>query len=64
MAQSDKKVLAAMPKLTSRQVAMLLEEVIGCLVNPLPEFRHSCDTAPPEKLVNPAISKSNLLSLS
>ena len=30
MAQSDKKILAAMPKLNSQRVAMLLEEVIGC----------------------------------
>src|SRR5215472_11956216 len=30
MAQSDKKILAAMPKLNSRRVPMLLEEVIGC----------------------------------
>ena len=30
MAQSDKKILAAMPKLSSQRVAMLLEEVIGC----------------------------------
>ena len=30
MAHNDKKILAAMPKLNSRQVPMLLEEVIGC----------------------------------
>jgi len=30
MVQSDKKILAAMPKLNSQRVAMLLEEVIGC----------------------------------
>src|SRR5215831_12573104 len=30
MAQSDKKFLATMPKLKSRQVEVLLEEVIGC----------------------------------
>jgi DNA-binding HxlR family transcriptional regulator len=30
MAQNDKKILAAMPKLNSRQVATLLEEIIGC----------------------------------
>src|SRR5262252_2095326 len=30
MVQSDKKLLAMMPKLNSRQVPMLLEEVIGC----------------------------------
>jgi DNA-binding HxlR family transcriptional regulator len=30
MAQSDKKLLATMPKLNSQRVAMLLEEVIGC----------------------------------
>jgi len=30
MVQSDKKLLAAMPKLNSQRVAMLLEEVIGC----------------------------------
>ena len=30
MAQSDKKILATMPKLNSQRVAMLLEEVIGC----------------------------------
>lgn len=30
MTQSDKKILAAMPKLNSQRVAMLLEEVIGC----------------------------------
>ena len=30
MAQSDQKILAAMPKLNSQRVAMLLEEVIGC----------------------------------
>jgi DNA-binding HxlR family transcriptional regulator len=30
MTQSDKKILAAMPKLNSHRVAMLLEEVIGC----------------------------------
>ena len=30
MTQSDKKFLAAMPKLRSRQVEILLEEVIGC----------------------------------
>ena len=30
MAQNDKKILTAMPKLNSRQVPMLLEEVIGC----------------------------------
>jgi DNA-binding HxlR family transcriptional regulator len=30
MVQSDKKILAAMPKLNSRRVPMLLEEVIGC----------------------------------
>src|SRR3974377_1023005 len=30
MAQSDKKILAAMPKLASRRLPMLLEEVIGC----------------------------------
>lgn len=30
MAQSDKKIFAAMPKLNSQRVAMLLEEVIGC----------------------------------
>jgi DNA-binding HxlR family transcriptional regulator len=30
MAQNDKKILAAMPKLTSRKVATLLEEIIGC----------------------------------
>jgi len=30
MVQSDKKLLAAMPKLNSQRVPMLLEEVIGC----------------------------------
>src|SRR5258708_33241800 len=30
MVQSDQKILAAMPKLNSQRVAMLLEEVIGC----------------------------------
>src|SRR5215471_5524730 len=30
MMQSDKKILAAMPKLDSQRVPMLLEEVIGC----------------------------------
>ena len=30
MAQSDKKILEAMPKLNSQRVAMLLEQVIGC----------------------------------
>src|SRR5713226_5598659 len=30
MVQNDKKMLAAMPKLNSQRVAMLLEEVIGC----------------------------------
>jgi DNA-binding HxlR family transcriptional regulator len=30
MVQSDKNILAAMPKLNSQRVAMLLEEVIGC----------------------------------
>jgi len=30
MAQNDKKILAKMPKLASRQVATLLEEIIGC----------------------------------
>jgi DNA-binding HxlR family transcriptional regulator len=30
MAQNDKKILAAMPKLNSRKVATLLEEIIGC----------------------------------
>lgn len=30
MTQSDKKFLAVMPKLRSRQVEILLEEVIGC----------------------------------
>ncbi len=30
MTQSERKILAAMPKLRSPQVAMLLEEVIGC----------------------------------
>src|SRR5215831_18053554 len=30
MIQNDKKILAAMPKLNSERVAMLLEEVIGC----------------------------------
>jgi DNA-binding HxlR family transcriptional regulator len=30
MVQSDKKTLAAMPRLKSRQVPMLLEEIIGC----------------------------------
>ena len=30
MAQSDKKILAMMPKLNSHRVPMLLEEVIGC----------------------------------
>ncbi len=30
MADSDKKILAAMPPLDSNRVAMLLEEVIGC----------------------------------
>jgi DNA-binding HxlR family transcriptional regulator len=30
MAQNEKKILAAMPKLNSQRVAMLLEEVIGC----------------------------------
>ena len=30
MVQSDKIILAAMPKLNSQRVAMLLEEVIGC----------------------------------
>jgi DNA-binding HxlR family transcriptional regulator len=30
MTQSDKKFLAAMPKLRSRHVEILLEEVIGC----------------------------------
>jgi hypothetical protein len=30
MEQSDKKILAAMPRLNSQRVAMLLEEVIGC----------------------------------
>ena len=30
MTVSDKKILAAMPKLNSRRVDMLLEDVIGC----------------------------------
>ena len=30
MAMSEKKLLAAMPKLSSRRVEMLLEDVIGC----------------------------------
>src|SRR5215471_17169061 len=30
MAQNEKKILPAMPKLNSNRVAMLLEEVIGC----------------------------------
>jgi|SRR4051794_12978580 DNA-binding HxlR family transcriptional regulator len=30
MVQSDKKTLAAMPKLNSQRIPMLLEEVIGC----------------------------------
>src|SRR5918996_386415 len=30
MAASEKKILAAMPKLNSRRVDMLLEDVIGC----------------------------------
>jgi DNA-binding HxlR family transcriptional regulator len=30
MTQSDKKFLATMPKLKSRHVEILLEEVIGC----------------------------------
>jgi len=30
MPESDKKILAAMPKLNSRRVDMLLEDVIGC----------------------------------
>ena len=30
MAMSEKKLLAAMPKLNSRRVEMLLEDVIGC----------------------------------
>jgi DNA-binding HxlR family transcriptional regulator len=30
MALSEKKILSAMPKLSSRRVPMLLEEVIGC----------------------------------
>ena len=30
MNQSDKKFLALMPKLKSRQVGVLLEDVIGC----------------------------------
>jgi DNA-binding HxlR family transcriptional regulator len=30
MVQSDKKFLAAMPKLNSQRIPMLLEEVIGC----------------------------------
>jgi DNA-binding HxlR family transcriptional regulator len=30
MADSDKKIVAAMPKLNSHRVPMLLEEVIGC----------------------------------
>jgi len=30
MSDSDKKILAVMPKLNSRRVEMLLEDVIGC----------------------------------
>ncbi len=30
MTASDKKILAAMPKLDSRRVGMLLEDVLGC----------------------------------
>lgn len=30
MADSDKKILAAMPKLNSRRVEVLLEDVLGC----------------------------------